>query len=394
MIISFVITPKFLETISDNEKIGEALNEFRLKYSHDQFKEVMFLVVDENYNYIEKYKNITKILGEKNIYLKYFIEDFILRLKRENASLNSNNLNIDIFLDKITDLKKLPKISPEPYCPFPISEDKLKKEFKKLTQFAKKLIIFDPYISQHMTNYSKSGIKEINSVKNLFKNGNFEKFKIKINQSQGYKYSLRQIIKTIFDLNKNKKMDVQIYSTIKKDDKKNFNKAINNLQQEIENIKSNGDQLEKLEHLEEYHKSIQDELLDYNQNSMLSTRIIKIISKCFEDLKEENKSIEFDLLEEYSDENKFYKRGFLIHGEEIKVAVDFGQGLNIYTRSTKLKKIYVNNKMIKKEVFSFKLQENPEYHLKIITNKLEKKKYSNITRFEKYEKNEKIAVNS
>ncbi len=391
MIISFVITPKFLESISENKKIAEALNEFRLKYSHDQFKEVMFLVVDENSDYVEKYKNITKIFGEKNLYLKYFIEDFILRLKRENTNLNSNNLHIDIFLDKITDLKTLPKISPEPYCPFPISEDKLKKEFKKLTQFAKKLIIFDPYISQHMTNYSKSGIKEINNIKNKIKNGNFDKFKIKIDQSQGYKYSLRQIIKTIFDLNKNKKMDVQIFSTIKKDDKKNFNKTINNLEQEIQNIRNNGDEPEKLKLLEEYLKSIQNEILDENQNSILSTRIINVISKCFEDLKEENKSIEFDLLKEYSDENKFYKRGFLIHGEEIKIAVDFGQGLNIYTRSTKLKKIFVNNKLINKEVFSFKLQKNPEYHLKIVTNKLEKKKYSNITRFEKYEK---IAVNS
>lgn len=391
MIISFVITPKFLESISENEKIAEALNEFRLKYSHDQFKEVMFLVVDENSDYVEKYKNITKIFGEKNLYLKYFIEDFILRLKRENTNLNSNNLHIDIFLDKITDLKTLPKISPEPYCHFPISEDKLKKEFKKLTQFAKKLIIFDPYISQHMTNYSKSGIKEINNIKNKIKNDNFDKFKIKIDQSQGYKYSLRQIIKTIFDLNKNKKMDVQIFSTIKKDDKKNFNKTINNLKQEIQNIRNNGDEPEKLKLLEEYLKSIQNEILDENQNSILSTRIINVISKCFEDLKDENKSIEFDLLKEYSDENKFYKRGFLIHGEEIKIAVDFGQGLNIYTRSTKLKKIFVNNKLINKEVFSFKLQKNPEYHLKIITNKLEKKKYSNITRFEKYEK---IAVNS
>lgn len=142
MIISFVITPKFLESISENEKIAEALNEFRLKYSHDQFKEVMFLVVDENSDYVEKYKNITKIFGEKNLYLKYFIEDFILRLKRENTNLNSNNLHIDIFLDKITDLKILPKISPEPYCQFPITEDKLKKEFKKLTQFAKKTNYF------------------------------------------------------------------------------------------------------------------------------------------------------------------------------------------------------------------------------------------------------------
>lgn len=242
-----------------------------------------------------------------------------------------------------------------------------------------------------MTNYSKSGIKEINNIKNKIKNDNFDKFKIKIDQSQDYKYSLRQIIKTIFDLNKNKKMDVQIFSTIKKDDKKNFNKTINNLEKEIQNIRNNGDEPKKLKLLEEYLKSIQNEILDENQNSILSTRIINVISKCFEDLKEENKSIEFDLLKEYSDENKFYKRGFLIHGEEIKIAVDFGQGLNIYTRSTKLNKIFVNNKLINKEVFSFKLQKNPEYHLKIITNKLEKKKYSNITRFEKYEK---IAVNS
>ncbi len=394
MIISFVITPKFLESISGNQKISEALNEFRLKYSHDQFKELMFLVIDENSDYLEKYKDIIKSFGEKNIYLKYFIEDFILRLKREKANMNSNNLHFDIFLDKIIDLKDIPKISPEPYCPFPISEDKLKKEFKKLTQFAKKIIIFDPYISQHMTNYSKSGTKEISNFINQIKNDNFEEFKIKIDQSQGYKYSLRQIIKTIFDLNKNKNINIQIFSTIRKDDKKNFDKIINNLEQEIQKIKRNGDQPEKLKLLEEYHESILNELLDNNQNSILSARIVKVISKCFEDLGEENKSIEFDLIEEWSDENKFYKRGFLIHGEEIRIVVDFGQGLNIYARSTKLKKMFIDNKLIKKEVSSFKLQKNPEYHLKVITNKLEKKKYSNITRFQKYEKNEEIAINS
>ena len=43
---------------------------------------------------------------------------------------------------------------------------------------------------------------------------------------------------------------------------------------------------------------------------------------------------------------------------------------------------------------TFKLQNNPEYHLKIITNKHEKQKYSSITRFEEYNKNLKIAVNS
>ena len=89
----------------------------------------------------------------------------------------------------------------------------------------------------------------------------------------------------------------------------------------------------------------------------------------------------------------FQKKG-VIHGEEIRIVVDFGQGLNIYARSTKLKKMFIDNKLIKKEVSSFKLQKNPEYHLKVITNKLEKKKYSNITRFQKYEKNEEIAINS
>ena len=245
-----------------------------------------------------------------------------------------------------------------------------------------------------MTNYSKSGTKEISNFINQIKNDNFEEFKIKIDQSQGYKYSLRQIIKTIFDLNKNKNINIQIFSTIRKDDKKNFDKIINNLEQEIQKIKRNGDQPEKLKLLEEYHESILNELLDNNQNSILSARIVKVISKCFEDLGEENKSIEFDLIEEWSDENKFYKRGFLIHGEEIRIVVDFGQGLNIYARSTKLKKMFIDNKLIKKEVSSFKLQKNPEYHLKVITNKLEKKKYSNITRFQKYEKNEEIAINS
>ena len=381
MITSFIITPKFLEKISGNNEISEKLNEFRLKFSHDYFKEVMVLVIDKELQFIEKYKNISKLFGEKNIYLKYFIEDFILKLKREKTNIDSKNLHIDIFLNEIIDLQKIPKISAEPYCPFPISEDKLKKELKKLTQFAKKLYIFDPYISQHMTNYSKTGIKEINHFKKNVSKINYENFKIKIQQNQGYKYSLRQIIKFIFDMNKNNKIDVEILSTIRKDDKKNFNDALLNLQKEIEKIDIKAEEPEVLKILKEYYQSIQDQLFDFDNNSIIEDKITNIISKCFDDLKEKNKSIKFKLLSEWSDKNKFYKRGFLIHGDEIRIAVDFGQGLNIYSHSSKTKK-------------TFNLQKNPEYHLKIITNKLEKQKYSNITRFEDYNKNFKIAVNS
>lgn len=381
MITSIIITPKFLESVSENKEITEALNEFRAKYSHDFFKEVMVLVIDKELEYIEKYKSISKLFGEKNIYLKYFIEDFILRLKRERANINSNSLQIDIFLDKIIDLKNFPKISAEPYCSFPISEDKLKIELKKLTQFAKEIYIFDPYISQHMTNYSKTGIKEINDFKKNISKSNFENFKIKIQQNQGYKYSLRQIIKIIFDLNKSNKIDIKIFSTIRKDDKKNFDYVLENLQKEIVKFKMNKDNPEKLELLREYYKSIQSQLFDFDDNPIIAKKITEIISKCFDDLKDSNKSIEFKILQEWSNENKFYKRGLLIYGEQIKIAVDFGQGLNIFFRSLKSKK-------------TFKLQNNPEYHLKIITNKHEKQKYSSITRFEEYNKNLKIAVNS
>ena len=53
------------------------------------------------------------------------------------------------------------------------------------------------------------------------------------------------------------------------------------------------------------------------------------------------------------EDRKFYKKGFLIEGDQIKVVVDFGQGLNIYSNSIKTKTINVNGKFTKKNINKF-----------------------------------------
>ena len=232
MIKSFVITPYFLETAKENQVLTNDLFEFSLIHKDDSFKEVLFLVIDNNSNFIEKYKNIaTK--GSALASSLNSIEDFVLKLKREQADINNKNLNIDFFLNQVSDLKNIPKINSQPYISFPIKEERLKKELKHLTQFAKKITIFDPYISQHMTNYSKTGIKQINHQLKNINIKNIEKFEIRIQDSQSYKYSLRQILNFILSDKIEDDLNIKILTTIKNDDKNSFTKINEKIKEKI-----------------------------------------------------------------------------------------------------------------------------------------------------------------
>jgi hypothetical protein len=403
MIRSFVITPYFLESAKDNITLTNSLFEFSLVHKDDSFKEVLLLIIDNNSDFIKKYKDIASKVGGKNLRLKSFIEDFILKLKREKTDINNKNLNIDLFFNDVADLKKIPKIDPQPYISFPIKEDKLKKIIQNLTQFAKKITIFDPYISQHMTNYSKTGIKQINHLIKYINIENIEKFKISIQDSQSYKYSLRQILSLILSNKLANNLNIKIISTIKKDDKNSFLEIIKKINNQILEIEKNQNSLNKLSLIKKKKKlnellyTIKSELYDKNDNSIIVNKIKYIISKCFSDL---GTKIEFEIINEWLKENtenrKFYKKGFLIEGDENRqVVVDFGQGLNIYSRIEKERKIYVNGRVTRKTEHKFQLQKNPEYQIRIITNKAEKRKYSSISRFHTFEENaNKIAVNS
>ncbi len=403
MIRSFVITPYFLESAKDNITLTNSLFEFSLVHKDDSFKEVLLLIIDNNSEFIKKYKDIASKVGGQNLRLKSFIEDFILKLNREKTDINNKNLNIDLFINDIADLKKIPKIDPQPYISFPIKEDKLKKIIQNLTQFAKKITIFDPYISQHMTNYSKTGIKQINHLIKYIDIENIEKFKISIQDSQSYKYSLRKILSLVLSNKLANNLDIKIISTIKKDDKNSFLEIIKKINNQILEIEKSQNNLNKLSLIKKKKKlyellySIKSELYDKNDNSIIVNKIKYIISKCFSDL---GNKIEFEIINEWLKENtenrKFYKKGFLIEGDDNRqVVVDFGQGLNIYSRSEKERKIYVNGRVTRKTEHKFQLQKNPEYQIRVITNKAEKRKYSSISRFHIYEENaNKIAVNS
>jgi hypothetical protein len=395
MIKSVVITPYLLESAKDSSTLTDNLHEFHLTHRDDSFKEVLFLVIDNNSDFIEQYKEIIRKINGKNLRLKSFIEDFVLKLKREKADVNNKEINIDLFFNHASDLKNLPKIDSQPYVCFPIKEEKLKSIIKNLTQFGKKITIFDPYISQHMTNYSKIGIEQINYLLKNININDIEKFKIKIQNSQNYKHSLREILKFILSGKIKDNLIINILTTIKKDDKKSFVKIIKKIEEQTIKSKSN---VEK-EKLIELLSLIKSELYDQENHSIVVKRIKSVISKCFSDLSGNKTKIEFDIINEFLEEQsinyKFYKKGFLIEGDEIKVIVDFGQGLNIYSRNTKIKKININGRFIKKEISKFELERNPEYQIRVVTNKIEKHKYSSITRFGKYEENtNKIAINS
>lgn len=393
MIKSFVVTPYFLDTAKEDHALSENLYKFSLLHKEDSFKEVLFLVVDNNSDFIKKYKDIVKQIGGKNLRLKFFVEDFILKLKREKANINNKNLKIDIFFNDASDLEKIPKIDPQPYISFPISENKLKDVIQNLTQFAKKITIFDPYISQHMTNYSKTGIKQINNYLKNINIKNSEKFKISIQDNQSYKYSLREILNFILLNKKENNLQIKILSTIRKDDKKNFLEIIKKIQNEILENNKNKEKLQELLFL------IKSELYDKQNNSIVAERIKSVISKCFLDF-EERAKIEFDLINEWKKEGKenrkFYKKGFLIEGDDDrKVVVDFGQGLNLFSKNVKKTRIRINGNINFKIVNKYEIQNNPEYQIRVITNKAEKHKYSSITRFLQYADNtNNIPLNS
>ena len=252
-------------------------------------------------------------------------------------------------------------------------------------------------------NYSKTGIKQINHLIKYIDIENIEKFKISIQDSQSYKYSLRKILSLILSNKLANNLDIKIISTIKKDDKNSFLEIIKKINNQILEIEKNQNNLNKLSLIKKKKKlnellySIKSELYDKNDNSIIVNKIKYIISKCFSDL---GNKIEFEIINEWLKENtenrKFYKKGFLIEGDDNRqVVVDFGQGLNIYSRSEKERKIYVNGRVTKKTEHKFQLQKNPEYQIRVITNKAEKRKYSSISRFHTYEENaNKIAINS
>ena len=396
MIKSLVITPYFLESAKENHILTNDLFEFGLKHADESFKEILFLVVDDNSDFIKKYKDIADKAGAQNARLKGFIEDFILKLKREKANIHNKDLNIDLYFNNASDLKNAPKIDPQPYISFPISEHKLKETIKNLTQFAKKITIFDPYISQHMTNYSKTGIKQINyHIKNIDIK-NIEKFKILIQDNQSYQYSLREILNFILSDKIKNDLHIKILTTIKKDDKKSFIEILEYINKKISKTKIATEK----EKLKELLFLIKSQLYDKENNPIIAQRIKSIISKCFSDLGGNKTIIEFDIIKEWNKENeqdrKFYKKGFLIEGDDNrKVVVDFGQGLNIYLKDSKKKIVNINGKKSTKSINKYQLQKNPEYQIRVITNKTEKHKYSSITRFPLYDKNtDKIAINS
>ena len=338
MIKSFVITPYFLESAKENHSLTNDLFEFGLKHIDDSFKEILFLVIDNNSDFIKKYKDIANRAGAQNLKLKGFIEDFVLKLKREKANIHNKDLNIDLYFNDASDLKNAPKIDPQPYISFPISEHKLKETIKNLTQFAKKITIFDPYISQHMTNYSKSGIKQINYHLKNIDIKNIEKFKILIQDNQSYKYSLREILNFILSDKMKNNLHIKILTTIKKDDQKSFIEILEHIDKKISDAKLDKEK----EKLKELLLLIKSELYDKENNPIIVQRIKSIISKCFSDLGSNKTIIEFDIIKEWNKENqedrKFYKKGFLIEGDDNrKVVVDFGQGLNIYLKDSKKK---------------------------------------------------------
>ena len=264
MIKTLVVTPEFLNSIINNNELVNKLANLTKEYSAPVYSEVIFLIDNLKSENREEYINISRTHGNQNVNIKYIIEDFLLKLRVENIDIKLDkllSLNIDYIWDKPSDLQKKFILKLNKFIGLPTTEDKIKKEIKNTVRFANKIFIFDPYIAQHMTNFSQTGINQIkesikiieakefpynkeardqeyyinpenNKVAKYFKDHDIlvdlegkdliEEFKIEINEnSNDHKISIRKILEFIFCeepgyYNLKKNFNVIIQSSVKK----------------------------------------------------------------------------------------------------------------------------------------------------------------------------------
>ena len=255
--------------------------------------------------------------------LEVLIKDFLLKLNSEILDLSKNKKK-DIILDDINDIQKSIKLE-IPYIQFPISRNKLDENIKSLVRYANKITLFDPYILDHITNFSKKGIAFINkNLENIENNLPYKLFKAQIididlnynsNYQSCYKTTIRNLIE-IFHTENNKNLNIEILTCIKNDTQKKFNDLIDQINRKYLEENDNSKK-EKIKHLLE---SIKKEFFsDTDQEGILVKNYLKILSRCFSDTKWLNKNINLRIVNDWNDQNdQFYQRGMLVEGNQIR----------------------------------------------------------------------------
>ena len=81
------------------------------------------------------------------------INDFLLKLNFEEVIIEDYFEFTDIIFDSVKDIQKSVELK-IPYLEFPTTEKKFERNIQSLSRFAKKITLFDPYIIEHLTNFS------------------------------------------------------------------------------------------------------------------------------------------------------------------------------------------------------------------------------------------------
>ncbi len=400
MIKSFVVTPNFLKILISNELLLKEFKEFYLTVKNKVFREILFLIDDEKENYREQYQIIAKEIAGKNNVLFYLIQDFLLKSKFEKIDLKSyspTELDIDFFFDEAKDIQNPVEIN-IPYQSLPTTEEKLKNCIQKFTKYAEKIIIFDPYIAQHMTNFSAKGISEIrSSMSKIKKAKEYQNFEIKIMHKCNHKASIRKILELILINNKEKNLKIEILSPIQDKDQNIFHKILKEIQEykkdidmrleENENDTTNNENnkenkkvflLKEKENINDLFNSIYFQMFSKDNNEpFLERNISNKILKCFQNIKWNDYKINLKIVNEYgADDNnhQFYRKGILVNSKNNnKIVMCFGKGIDIY-----------EDFPTKKEPKLRKSRGKDQFHLEIITDPVKKKQYTTPTRFNSF----------
>ncbi len=389
MIKTLVVTPEFLNSIINNNELVNKLANLTKEYSAPVYSEVIFLIDNLKSENREEYINISRTHGNHNVNIKYIIEDFLLKLRVEKIDIKLDkllSLNIDYIWDKPSDLQKKFILKLNKFIGLPTTEDKIKKEIKNTVRFTNKIFIFDPYIAQHMTNFSQTGINQIkesikiieakefpynkeardqeyyinpenNKVAKYFKDHDIlvdlegkdliEEFKIEINEnSDDHKISIRKILEFIFCeepgyYNLKKNFNVIIQSSVKKKDIRSFEKYLYEIKKKIEDENNK----EKIKKFQKLYDSVNSQI--FIKKHIFKDILKEKLSRCFSNPKWNQHSIDLQVLDEYDENNEqFYRKGIVAYGNTIKAIVCCGKGIDLFKVHTN----YVEKKKIETKI--------------------------------------------
>ena len=368
----------------DNSKLQKHFENFFKEIEHSA-RDIMFRVDDKNETLKKKYNEIVKNITPGDD-LKILIEDFFLKqlfVEKININFETPNLDqtihdlkfINFYFSKVTDIQKRPVFKKNTYLLNKLTKNTFEDLIIRLTRFAKKITLSDPYIAQRMTNLSgmtskKCKIENIHEKINKIQyDGSPENFKIHLNKiNNDYKISLRKLLDIIYKNNIfQNELEIEVLTSIPKEDIKKITGSLDKIIL-LHEKETNEDKKKRYFDLFDsiskqlYYKDEKLNVVGIDKN--LNDKIKLSLS----DTKWPRLKLQIKFINQYDNAYKdanFYVKSLIIKGDEKETVVDVGKGLNFYDDYTNLKKIN-------------------SYKLRLVTGN-EKEAFTTPTRFKNYE---------